>query len=308
MGSITLLLPVLIAIAVIVIVARLGRDARVIRLSAPAAEAAQRASTRVQWRNRVAIVAGLLVAVAVGTVPLGIPEDLGRAALLAPAVGATVAMLVFVLIPSAEFLESNAVRQADLRMRQAWDYARVWPVYAALAASSLVLLVLGVLGDSEGRTISHHYGDQAGATAGPYPGWFYLVPILVAVVVQAALTDLALRRVARAPRPSDRSLREADEAVRGTALQLIVRIGMASVLVTLGAALIGAGNSTMAVSDGVEATIGGKDASLPGYAPLYALGIVELILGVVAVGAGLALVLMAVRLATRRAFTVGAAR
>lgn len=306
MGSITLLLPVLIAIAVIVIVARLGRDARVIRLSAPAAEAAQRASTRVQWRNRVAVVAGLLAAVAMGTVALGIPEDLGRAVLLAPAVGATVAMVVFVLVPSAEFLESNAVRTADLSPRRAWDYARVWPAYAALALPFVVLPLLALPAEADGRTIGHHYGHQASSFSSPYPGWFYAVPILIAVVVLAALTDLALRRVARAPRPSDPALRDADEAVRTLAVRLVVAIAAAAALATTGVALTGAGIPSMNVADGVSAAIDGVDASIPRYAPLFALGVVELSLGVAALAAALALLLVAVRLATRRAFTVGA--
>lgn len=308
MGSITLILPVLIALAVIVLVGRLGRDARVIRMSPPAAEAAQRAASRVQLRNRLAIVVGLLGAIATGILALGVPEDLGRTALLAPAVGATVAMLVFVLVPSAEFLESNTVRHADLSPRRAWDYARVWPVYVALALSVVVLPAVALLGDDDGRSITHHYGEEASSTSSPYPGWFYAVPLLVVAVVLAALTDLALRRVARAPRPSDPSLRDADEAVRVLAVRLIVGIGAASALATTGIALVGAGLPTLGVSSGVTASIGGMDASTAAYAPLQALGTVELVLGVAALAAALAALFVAVRLATRSAFTVGVPR
>lgn len=308
MGSITLILPVLIALAVIVLVARLGRDARVIRMSPPAAQAAQRAASRVQLRNRLAIVVGLLAAVAMGTLALGVPEDLGRAALLAPAVGASVAMLVFVLVPSAEFLESNTVRHAELSPRRAWDYARVWPSYAAMALPLAVTPVLALLADSSGRSVTYHYGDQASSTAGPYPGWFYAVPLLVASVVLASLTDLALRRVARAPRPSDPALRDADEAVRTLAVRLIVGISAASALGTVGIALAGAGIPTLTVSGGVDASVGDTDASIPAYAPLQAVGIVELVLGVAALAAGLALLFIAVRLATRSAFRIGAAQ
>jgi hypothetical protein len=307
MGSVTLILPVLIALAVIALVARLGRDARVIRMSPPNAEAAQRAAARLQLRNRFAIAVGLLAVVAMGTVALGIPTDLGRAVLLAPAVGAAVAMLVFVLVPSAEFLESNTVRHAELAPRRAWDYARVWPVYAAVALPVAVLPMLALFADADGRSISHEYGDQAGSTSGPYPGWFYAVPLLVASVVLAALTDLALRRVARAPRPSDPSLRDADDAVRALAVRLIVRISAASALGTLGVALIGAGMPTTNVAGGVSATILEMDASIPAYAPLLAVGIVEIVLGVAAFATALALLFISVRLATRRAFVVGAA-
>lgn len=306
MGSITLILPVLFALAVIVLVVRLGRDARVIRMSPPAAEAAQRAAVRVQLRNRLAIVVGLLAAVAAGTLALGIPEDLGRAALLAPGVGAAVAMLVFVLVPSAEFLESNTVRHADLSPRRAWDYARIWPAYVAMALPIVALPLLALAGDASGRNITHYYGDQASVTAGPYPGWFYSAPLLVASVVLAAFTDLALRRVARAPRPSDPSLRDADEAVRTLAVRLIVSISTASALGTLSIALTGAGVTTRNVSGGVDARFGETDASIAPYAPMQALGIVELILGVAALAASLAFVVVAVRLATRRAFQIGA--
>jgi hypothetical protein len=308
MGSITLILPVLIALAVLIMVVRLGRDARVIRMLPPAAEAAQRAATRVQLRNRLALVSGLLASVATGIVALGFPADLGRAALLAPSVGATVAMLVFVLVPSAEFLESDTVRSADLAPRRAWDYARVWPAYAATALPVLLLPLLALGGNADGRSITHEYGDLAGATAGPYPGWFYATPLIVAGVVLAAATDVALRRVARAPRPSDPSLRDADATVRTVAVRLIVGVSAAAALGTLGVALLGAGMPTVSVAGGVTASIGGSDASIPAYAPLLALGIVEVVLGIAALGAGLALLLAATRLATRHAFRVGAAQ
>jgi hypothetical protein len=305
MGSITLLLPVLIALVVIVLVARLGRDARVIRMSPPAAEAAQQAASRVQLRNRLAIVVGLLASVALGILALGVPEDLGRTALLAPAVGAIVAILVFVLVPSAEFLESNTVRHADLSPRRAWDYARVWPAYVALALPVVVLPVLALLGDADGRSITHRYGDQASSTSSPYPGWFYAVPLLVAAVVLAAVTDLAMRRVARAPRPSDSGLRDADEAVRALAVRLIVGISVAAALATVGVALTGAGIPTLNVAGGIDASIGGTDASIAPYAPLQAVAIIELVLGVAALAAGVAFLGVAVRLATRSAFRVG---
>lgn len=308
MGSITLILPLLIALAVVVLVARLGRDARVIRMSPPAAEAAKRAAGRVQLRNRLALVVGLLAAVAMGILALGVPEDLGRAALLAPAVGATVTMLIFVLVPSAEFLESNAVRSADLAPRQAGDYARVWPVYAALTLPLLVLPLLALAGDTDGRSISHRYGALAGSTSGPYPGWYYAIPLLVAAVVLAAVTDLALRRVARAPRPSEASLRHADETVRAIAVRIIVTASSASALLTTALALLGAGIPTANVAGGVSASNGTEDTSIAPFVPLYSIGIVEIVLGIAAVVAASALALVAVRHATRDVFRVGAAQ
>jgi hypothetical protein len=64
----------------------------------------------------------------------------------------------------------------------------------------------------------------------------------------------------------------------------------------------------MNVASGVELTIGGVDASLPPYVPLFAAGIIEVVLGIAALAAGLAALLVTVRHATRHAFTVGAAQ
>lgn len=303
MHILVLALPIVLTVGVIVLVTQFGRAARTVRLSPPHAAAAQTASSRVQLRNRFALLVSVLASIATGVLGLAATHDLTWLVLLAPVVGATVAALVFIIVPSAEFLESDAVRSAELSPRRARDFARVWPPYAAAAVLGVVAALIALLAEPDGRSLAHDFG-VGGSGGGPYPGWYYAAPLIAATVVLSALTDLALRRVARAPRPSDATLRDADDAVRTLAVQLICRVSTASILVSLGALLIAAALVSMRVADGPDTSTDGVDVSPPTFAPLMALGVAELVIGLLSLAAGLVVTVLALRLAARRAFEV----
>lgn len=147
---------------------------------------------------------------------------------------------------------TGMVRRAALEPRGPRDvvprvmHRVTWGWFGALV---LALVVFGATA-TDGRKITAT-GLATSATAGPYPGWFYGVPLLVAATVLVVACEGVLRLVARRPAVVDadptydaasRRL-SAHRALRGVELLLAGILG--AVLVLAGSALRGVGHQPL---------------------------------------------------------------
>jgi hypothetical protein len=176
-------------------------------------------------------------------------DGLGRGLLLAaPIFGLGVlggALLGEITVPGP----AGGVRRAQLRTRRAADYLpRVLGpvVLAAVVAFFAVAAATTALAtpDDQGRAreLQCAMGDMT-AGHGPFPGSFYTVPALAAVLVGLALAALVLRRIAGRPQMAE--LAEADDAVRRRSAEAVVAATGVLVLVPLlGFAMTGGGGLT----------------------------------------------------------------
>lgn len=139
---------------------------------------------------------------------------------------------------------TGAVRRAHLSPRDAqrgprWLRRLTW----SWAGLLLVTLVAAGATSPNGRAVSVAYATNAVVSAGPYPGWFYGVPLLVAAALVLVATEGVLRLISRRPAvvdadPSyDAASRRlsAHRALRGT--QLVLAMTEAGVLGVMSAAL-----------------------------------------------------------------------
>ena len=304
MSIVALLVPLVIGLGVVVLAASGRGPFRRFHMDAGQASSAEAANRRVRLRNLSALAAATLVAAALGTIGLTMVVDFGRLVLITPILAASAAIAFFALVPATPFREGAGARSADLSPRTPWSFGPRW-IFAlpAVAAATLIVVSVGVglAADADGRTISHAY-DRGGNSAGPFPGFFYGVPVLAAIAVLACVAVIALVRIASAARPSDETLREADAAVRLLAIRVVMKSATSALAVTLGIILLLAGSSTQKVAGGLTGFAGSVDVSIPPDGALVALGMIELGLGVIALVAGVAFLLWAVSDAVRKPF------
>jgi uncharacterized membrane protein len=301
--TLVLIVPLVVLAVVLLILVLLTRSARTVRFASPHTEAAERAAVYVRRRNRVAAIFGLYVGFAVFVSGVVVSPDWTAILYLAPLTGAAVSLLVFVLVPSAEFLENDALRVADLVQRRPRDLARVALPYALGAALVVSSVFVALFADRDGYSITYSAGTST-TSASPYPGWTIAIPVIIAALVVLSLLHVSLRRVAGAPRPSDESLRAADEIVRRNALRIITRLATGAFSATLGFALLNAGQLLTMTFGGAEADEG-FDAVAP-YTPFVVLGWVELIVGAIALIFGAVIGVMGLRAGLARPYAIEA--
>ncbi|RYV51070.1 hypothetical protein [Pengzhenrongella frigida] len=172
---------------------------------------------------------------------------------------------------------SGTIRRAPLTRRTTSDVApgrlrRATWCWSALTAVTLV--ACGAASD-DGRGITRTFTDGS-AGAGPFPGWFYGVPLLLATTAVLLASETVLGLVARRPAVMD-AAPEWDLGLRRTSsrrllrgVQLVLGWTAAGVLFIAGAAVhsVGVGGSANGIATGAA-----------GYA---AVGIASMVLGVVA--------------------------
>ncbi|MGZ4745200.1 MAG: hypothetical protein ACXVYS_18485 [Oryzihumus sp.] len=195
-----------------------------------------------------------------------------------PLIAASTALLVLLVGELTWPRPSGSTRTALLHARSARDLVTGrWAQLAAGATGPLVLflLVAGLVADPGGKVLlREHVGGTA--SHGPFPGFGYGVPQLVALALALVLVALVLRATHRraavvaADLDTDRLLRRAS-AARAFKLLLI------GVLLTLAPDLAFAGSAV---------------ADLYDHGPVHALGIVLAVLGPLLGLAGLAALLV----------------
>ncbi len=154
---------------------------------------------------------------------------------LASGVGAIVGLLVYTLCPRPSWSPADhGPAVADLLPRHTTSFARQWvfvlPLLCALALLvGLLLTGLYSATDENGlhrvfqrRSLSG-WGVEGGlvtdlqynlSSTGPFPGWYYGVPVMICTILLIAMVYWSLHRTARAARPTTAGLFGADTSLR----------------------------------------------------------------------------------------------
>ena len=176
---------------------------------------------------------------------------------------------------------TGTVRRAALARRTVADVAPTWlrrVTWAWAAVACVTLVVCGFIADDDGRGISRTYPGGA-AGAGPFPGWFYGVPLLIAVVVVLAAAEGVLRLVAHRPAVMN-AAPEWDLALRRLSAHRVLRGAQLVLGWTTAGVLFFAGNAASAL--GRTGTLDVPSEASSAYATV---GLVGTLLGLV-VGVG----------------------
>lgn len=162
-------------------------------------------------------------------------------------------LIVYLAWPSTRKAAPNEMRQADLEERTLDRFSPGWALYVPLSAAGALVIGLFVAGfastqDGEGHwrrlaiplVKSAALDDNGVVTQLQYetrlisfPGWYYSVPVMIGVAVLIALTYLALRRTARAPRIPNATT-ELDTATRTTQNRFVMASSSASFAAAVG--------------------------------------------------------------------------
>lgn len=242
-----------------------------------AAAAARRHGTRVAvaaW-----LVPGALVLL-VGPVMVYLNPRLGSGVLtgLAPALLGLTYLAVHAVGERTWPRPAGPVRRAALVHRRVSDVAPGWirwTVHGLAVATVAVLIACGATGATDGRSLERTWFDGetfTGATASPYPGWRYALPLLVAVALVALAAEGVLRLVAGRPAIVDADPAY-DAASRRLSAQRALRGAILVIGCTLGAVLFVAGVALQ----GVELRALGAGSTVLG----LLVGLASLVLAVV---------------------------
>jgi ABC-type transport system involved in multi-copper enzyme maturation permease subunit len=312
-GPILLFALAIVAVVVVVLVF-VVRPLRELAMTEGAQRSARAAELRVRARNGVAILAATTIAViGVGTSAGSSVTGAGRVLGITPMVAIGAAILVFVIAPTPEFLEQRALRTAELRRRVPRDFvSRRTLAMPAVAAGVLAVALVGfwLAADPTGQSISHTSdvvlpdGGTTSSTSSPYPGFYYGVPLLLALIGVSAVTAAAIARIAAAPRPTDPSLRAADDATRTLAIRAVTAAATSAMVFTLGGVLYIAAAATANVGARYEFRINAVPIESGSDAALVAISTAEFVGAGLAILAGITLIAFAIGHAMRRPFAV----
>jgi len=116
---------------------------------------------------------------------------------------------------------------------------------------TVVLLVTGLTAAAGGRTFRVQWAsDGASSESGPYPGWPYAGPLIVAGLLVLAAAEIVLRLIARRPAVADTVTADDERLRRASArrvlagAQLVLAGTLAGVLFTTGITLRSAASTT----------------------------------------------------------------
>ena len=162
---------------------------------------------------------------------------------LAATVAALAGVLTLGLYPRPEWPTSRrGVTAAELVPRGATSFAARWVFVLPLISSLALLAGLGFAGlysatDEKGLHRVFQYRSLSGwgveggqivdvqynlSTAGPYPGWYYGIPIMIGTLSLIGIVYWSLQRAARAPRPAATGLFAIDNELRTLRTRLVM--------------------------------------------------------------------------------------
>lgn len=275
---------------------------RIVVLSTAAMDVAlDRAQRGLLLRAAVAVGLALVVFLALAIVTDRRPLLQGVLFTVAPALAMGLGLLVFALMPSAAIEGEVAVRSAALARRTPLSTltpSRARLVSVALIAAALLVVVCGVLSKApagDGRLICTSIFTAACTAGGPYlfPGWYFALPTLGALLTLGTGGYLALWRIARVPVAAWSELRSADQVLRRNAGSMVSLVVLAAVLMNGAEFLAGAGIPLL------NAPVLTTGLSTSAAAVLSVVGIAATLLGAVALLAGLVVAIIAVLAAVR---------
>jgi hypothetical protein len=145
---------------------------------------------------------------------------------------------------------AGTVRRAELRVRRVRDYLPRWlsriVVAGAVLLAGLATVTTAVASPDDMGRAGRALSCASGAGHGPWPGSYYTVPALLAVLAGLALTGLSLRRIVRRPRPAAST--EADDALRRRSAEVVTAATGILVLVPLSGFALTAGAALYALA------------------------------------------------------------
>lgn len=158
---------------------------------------------------------------------------------------------------------SGSHREAELTPRTVGDVAPTWPRRLVLvwAVASLVLLGVFALVADGPRSLTRPAGAYM-ESIGPYPGWYYGVPMALAVVATVGATELVLRLVAGRSAVAgvsagwDLHLRRRSAAHVTRGIQFVLGVTVAGILVVAGQAHLTLGRDAVWLRSGQFAVEG----------------------------------------------------
>jgi hypothetical protein len=271
----------------------------------------------VRRRMLLGILVGLLVTIAVASLPI---DRVQTAIAIAPGVGAAFGLAALAISPFPRRVAESGLRQADLTPRGLASFGPRWGFVLPLVGAVLLVLLLIATGVSSTpddfgrlRDITVSAPEQTNS-AGPYPGWFYGVPILLAVGLLIAGLLTALHRVAGAPRIGTADVAALDSALRSALTRFVMLFGSAVVVLYLGAITLTAAAAIRSTSqwshfkpaflkaeearmrsDGTNWFVSKASDTVSGVVqPNYTAGAIGAALGIVLIGVAILLALLAV--------------
>jgi hypothetical protein len=185
--------------------------------------------------SQVALVLGCGVTVLMWAWGTWSEQGYGLPISLAGAVGAVAGLFAYAVYPRKLWTsDPSAGAVADLAPRRPTSFARHWvfvlPTVAAIILTVGLLLTglysapdenglhrvfqrrsLAGWGVKNGQVIDIQYNLSS---TGPFPGWYYGVPLMICTVLMVLAVYWSLRRTAAAPRPQSAELFRADTALR----------------------------------------------------------------------------------------------
>ena len=226
----------------------------------------------------VVLVVGLAATTAVVGLSPVVPAF--RAVACAPLTGGLLALLALLLGEATWPRPTGTSRTALLHDRSARALlTRGWPLWGGVTVlvTTVLLVGAGLLGDESGSSVTHVRADGS-SSAGPFPGWTYAGPQLVAlagcVLVAAATVRAAARRSAVVTADV-----ETDMLLRRASVARVSRALVAATLMTLGPDLLLGGLALRNAFAGTGWQTVGSVAALAG--PLLGLlGLVALLVPV----------------------------
>ncbi len=174
------------------------------------------AAGRMRRVSLVSILAGAITLILLSVIPY--PETwLGVPHLLAPMLAVLVALIVYTLQTSRQPAPTEEDEAGEPPRSAAPKYVtKGYAFVLALAVTALLvtLIIAGVRGSPDdmgriGRTLTITVGNQTTHT-GPFPGWFYGIPVLIVALLVVLAGYGALRSVARRPLLPGHKLRAAN--------------------------------------------------------------------------------------------------
>jgi|GEM_PF-3443364 len=195
-------------------------------------------------------------------VQASVPRLVGLPVLIIPLVVWSVWAAVLAL-PGRPAAPEGGARSADLAVRSARTLGPAWalplPAFLALLVAACTAVAGMVSGPDESGRLRHlEYAgrgyelDPTGTvvtevlagqgSAGPFPGWYYGVPVLVLLVAGCLAGLGAMARVASRPRPADTGLWPLDDVLRtlgayvittGSAALLSVQLGVLGLMAAI---------------------------------------------------------------------------
>lgn len=121
--------------------------------------------------------------------------------------------------------------------------------WAAFATLGVVLLTTGLTADADGRSVAYRYTADTSGASGPYPGWFFGVPLLIGCLVVLLGGEVVLRQIARRPVVTGASV-EHDLALRHASAARVLAGVHAALLGTLAGVLLVTGSALHSLGEG----------------------------------------------------------